>query len=204
MPADPEPDLKLEDVSRDVLRLCLTPGTDMSFVQITITESPHFYEAMGANADYKPRELTVFADVHQEFEGHMFFALEYFGRPFLEHFRSTENLAWNNQQRRTKLEILSIVHDHNTFHLDRSPCEDVYLEQWMDFLADIQNFYDKTPPRHRQGLLCPDYFHGLHKELPAGGTVTQVLHASVPRIGYWWGGMRGDGGSFWHQFMFRS
>ena len=55
VPADPEPDLKLEDVSRDVLRLCLTPGTDMSFVQITITESPHFYEAMGASGDYKAR-----------------------------------------------------------------------------------------------------------------------------------------------------
>lgn len=192
----------MADISRDVLRLCLTPGDDMSFVQITITESPHFYEAMGANADYKPRELTVFVDVHQEFEPHMLLALEYYGRPFLEHFRSTENLAWNNQQRRTKLEILSIVHDNGIFHLDHSPCEDVYLEQWMDFLADIQNFYDNSFTFSRQRNL--DYFKGMYKELPAGGTVTQVLHASVPRIGKWWGGMRGNGGGFWHQFMFRS
>ena len=80
----------------------------------------------------------------------------------------------------------------------------VYSSLELDFFADIQNFYDKTPPRHRLSSVNPDYFHGLHKELPAGGTVTQVLHASVPRIGYWWGGMRGDGGGFWHQFMFRS
>ena len=180
------------DVTREIISHLFTPGEGMCCVEIHMIESHSFYDDVGAIASgFTPRELTVFADVHMKHDQGSFLARD--GRFFVEHFKSTDLPARNNAERRSKLHDLAIICTGEYFVLDRSPFENVYLEQSMDFCAELQKFYDQEssiqkpwpvgsgPPKH--------YWSGLYKQLPQGASVTQVLYASLPRIGrtqaYW-------------------
>ena len=190
----------------------MTPGTDQSYVEIHIIEGHNFYDKVGAiAAGFTPRELTIFADVHKKHDKRSFLARD--GRFFVEHLKSTDDLDWNNQERRVKIHDLSIICDGDVFILDRTPFNDVYLEQSMDFFAELQKFHDEEqkPLRYPPiAYVAPegsgpfDYWSGLCKELPQGASVTQVLYASLHRIGYFMGGSWRHGmlRRPWHHFNF--
>lgn len=172
----------MTELAQTVYRHLFTPNVDMCYMQLTIIESPHFYEFMQADDAYKPRLFSVYVDVHKEFEQGMFFAMDQYGRFFIEHFRSTDDPQYVLDNRCPKFHFLSIVCDNGVFHPDHLPCPsggpdaDAH-EQWMDFLANIRKFYDDVNLRANNR----NFYLGLYKELPPGGTVTQVLCASVPR-----------------------
>ena len=182
------------DVTREIISHLFTPGTDQCYVEIRIIESHNFYDKVGAiAAGFTPREFTVFADVHKKHDQRSFLARD--GRFFVEHFKSTDDPAWNNEERRSKLHDLSIICDGDVFILDRSPFENVYLEQLMDLFAELQKFHDEEPKSIRYppiAYVAPEgsgpfnYWSGLYKQLPQGASVTQVLYASLPRIGRFW------------------
>ena len=182
------------DVTREIISHLFTPGTDQCYVEIRIIESHNFYDKVGAiAAGFTPREFTVFADVHKKHDHRSFLARD--GRFFVEHFKSTDDPAWNNEKRRSKMHDLSIICDGDVFILDRSPFENVYLEQSMDFFAELQKFHDEVPKPIVEGWSGPfNYWSGMCKQLPQGASVTQVLYASLPRIGRFWPGLRrGEG-----------
>ena len=142
---------------------------------------------MGAiTSGFTPRQLTIFADVHKKHDKRSFLARD--GQFFVAHFRSTEDQNWNNQERRVQIHDLSIIDCTDMFHLDHTPFENVGLYQSMDFFAALQKFYDEE--MKPGGLRAPSgYWDGLYKQMPQGASVTQVLYASLPRIGktqgYW-------------------
>lgn len=170
------------EIAQTVYSHLFTPNVDMCYLKLTIIESPHFYEYMNVEA-HKPRLFSVFVDVHKEFKPGMFFAQQQYGRFFIEHFRSTDDPLYVLNNRCPKFHFLSIICDGGTFHPYHLPCPSGGVdadahEQWMDFLAYIRKFYDDNDD---ECATNSNFYHGLYKELPPGGTVTQVLCASVPR-----------------------
>lgn len=182
------------EIAQTVYSHVLTPNVDMCYLKLMINESPHFYEYMNAKDPHEARSFSVFVDLHKEFRPGTFFAEQQYGRFFIEHYRSTEDVQYLLDNRCPKIDQLNIVFDGGTFYPDRLPCPSGGVdadqhEQWMDFLANIRKFYDAYPQSPMAVLSgdCrtrTDFFYGLYKELPPGGTVTQVLCASVPSVRY--------------------
>lgn len=171
----------MTELAQTVYSHLFTPNVDMCYLKLTIIESPHFYQYMNASDAHQPRLFSVYVDVHKEFKPGMFFASAQYGQFFIEYFRSMDDPQYVLANRCPKFHFLSIVCDGGTLHPDHLPCPSGGVdadahEQWMDFLAHVRKFYDGA-----RGIPSEDFFYGMYKELPAGGTVTQVLVASIPK-----------------------